>query len=178
MKGGERKPFGTPLVTYLAEDPQFGANIEASVRQLLAPLRRAYSSTKSHDGKENGFVSAGSDEQPIISNTHCESQSLTIGSKEQAGTSCGESSFQLVLTTESSEPIGKASFIKPSKLIRVFLDWTERENELYDSNYLKDLPEVHKTGFTSKKTRQEAISLFSCLEAFLTEEPLGPDDMW
>jgi len=178
MKGGEGKPFGTPLVTYLAEDPQFGANIEASVLQLLAPLRKAYSSTKSHDGKENGFVSAGSDEQPIISDTHSESQSLTIGSKEQAGTSCGESSFQLVLTTESSEPIGKASFTKPSKLIRVFLDWTERENELYDSNYLKDLPEVHKTGFTSKKTKQEAISLFSCLEAFLTEEPLGPDDMW
>ncbi|BAT94878.1 hypothetical protein VIGAN_08152700 [Vigna angularis var. angularis] len=178
MKGGEKKSFGTPLVTYLAEDPQFGANIEASVRQLLAPLRRAHSSTKSHDGKENGFVSAGSDEQPIISNTHSESQSVTIGSKEQAGTSCGESSFQLVLTTESSEPIGKASFIKPTKLIRVCLDWTERENELYDSNYLKDLPEVHKTGFASKKTRQEAISLFSCLEAFLTEEPLGPDDMW
>ncbi|KAK6646162.1 hypothetical protein PHAVU_L004601 [Phaseolus vulgaris] len=178
MKGGERKPFGTPLVTYLKEDPQFGANIEDSVHQLLAPLRRAYSSTKSHDGKENGFVSAGSDEQPNISNTHSESQSLTIGSNEQAGTSCGESSFQLVLTNESSEPIGKASFTKPSKLIRVFLDWSDRENELYDSSYLRDLPEVHKPGFTVKKTKQEAISLFSCLEAFLTEEPLGPDDMW
>ncbi|KAL2325258.1 hypothetical protein Fmac_024316 [Flemingia macrophylla] len=181
MKGGDRKLFGTPLVTYLVEDPQFGANIEASVYKLLAPLRRAYSSTKSHDGKENGFISAGSDEQSNISNTQGESQSLTIGSKEQDETSGGESSFQLALTNEnclSCEPIEKASFIKSSQVIRVFLDWTEKEHELYDASYLRDLPEVHKTGFTVKKTKQEAISLFSCLEAFLTEEPLGPDDMW
>ncbi|KAG4395407.1 hypothetical protein GLYMA_20G217800v4 [Glycine max] len=181
MKAGDRKLFGTPLVTYLVEDPQFGANIEASVHKMLEPLRKAYSSSKSHDGKENGFISAGSDEQSNISNTQSESQSLTTGNKEQEGTSCGESSFQLVLTNEcclSCEPIEKASFIKPNQVVRVFLDWTDKEHELYDASYLRDLPEVHKTGFTVKKTRQEAISLFSCLEAFLTEEPLGPDDMW
>lgn len=181
MKGGDKKLFGTPLVTYLVEDPQFGANIEASVHKLLAPLRRAYSSTKSHDGKENGFISSGSEEQSNISNTQGESQSLTFGNKEQDGTSCGESSFQLALTNEnclSCEPIEKSSFIKSSQLIRVFLDWTEKEHEVYDASYLRDLPEVHKTVFTVKKTKQEAISLFSCLEAFLTEEPLGPDDMW
>ncbi|KAJ1409278.1 Ubiquitin specific protease, conserved site [Sesbania bispinosa] len=181
MKGGERKLFGTPLVTYLVEDPQYGANIESSVQKMLAPLRRAYSSTKSHDGKENGFISAGSDEQSNISTTQSEPRNLTSGSREQEESSCGEPSFQLVLTSESClscEPIEKASFIKPSQHIRVFLDWTDKEHELYDANYLRDLPEVHKTGFSVKKTRQEAISLFSCLEAFLTEEPLGPDDMW
>ncbi|XP_027367832.1 ubiquitin carboxyl-terminal hydrolase 10-like isoform X2 [Abrus precatorius] len=182
MKGGDRKLFGTPLVTYLVEDPQYGANIEASVQKMLGPLRNAYSSssTKSHDGKENGFISSVNDEQSDNTSTQSESRSLMIGSKEQEGTSCGESSFQLVLMNENSscEPIEKASFIKPSPLIRVFLDWTDKEHELYDASYLRDLPEVHKTGFTVKKTRQEAISLFSCLEAFLTEEPLGPDDMW
>lgn len=181
MKGGDRKLFGTPLVTYLVEDPQFGASIETSVHKMLAPLRKAYSSSKSHDGKENGFISVGDDEQSNISNSQSESQSLTIGSKEQEGTSCGESSFQLVLTNEgclSCEPIEKASFIKPGQIVRVFIDWTDKEQELYDASYLRDLPEVHKTGFSVKKTRQEAISLFSCLEAFLTEEPLGPDDMW
>ncbi|KAH1229915.1 Ubiquitin carboxyl-terminal hydrolase 10 [Glycine max] len=181
MKGGDRKLFGTPLVTCLVEDPQFGANIEASVHKMLAPLRKTYSSSKSHDGKENGFISGDSDEQSNISNTESESLSLTTGNKEQEGTSCGESSLQLVLTNESClscEPIEKASLIKPNQVVRVFLDWTDKEQELYDSSYLRDLPEVHKTGFTVKKTRQEAISLFSCLEAFLTEEPLGPDDMW
>ena len=74
---------------------------------------------------------------------------------------------------------------KHFKTIRVMQDGKivkkrkhSEEFELYDASYLKDLPEVHKTGFTVKKTRQEAISLFSCLDAFLTEEPLGPDDMW
>lgn len=181
MKGGDRKLFGTPLVTYLVEDPQYGANIETYVHKILTPLRRAYSSTKCHDGKENGLISAGSDEQSNISSAQSEPRNLTIGTGEQEGTSCAESSFQLVLTNESClscEPIEKASLIKPRQLIRVFLDWTDKEHELYDASYLRDLPEVHKTGFTVKKTRQEAISLFSCLEAFLTEEPLGPDDMW
>lgn len=181
MKGGERKLFGAPLVTYLVEEPQYGANIETSVHKILAPLRRAYSSTRSHDGKENGSISTGSDEQSDISNTQCESRDLTTGCSEQEGTSCGESFFQLVLTNESClscDPIEKDSVIKHSQLIRVLVDWTDKEHELYDASFLRDLPEVHKTGFTVKKTRQEAISLFSCLEAFLTEEPLGPDDMW
>lgn len=181
VKGGDKKIFGTPLVTYLAEDPQYGANIETYVHRMLAPLRKAHSSTKYHDGKENGFISAGGDEQSSISNSQSEPRNLTFGTSEQEGTSCGESSFQLALTNEGGyncEPIEKASVIKPSAHIRVYLDWTEKEFELYDASYLRDLPEVHKTGFTVKKTRQEAISLFSCLEAFLTEEPLGPDDMW
>ncbi|KAE9612024.1 putative ubiquitinyl hydrolase 1 [Lupinus albus] len=178
MRSGDRKLFGSPLVTYLVEDPQFGANIKASVHKILSPLRKAYSSTKSRNGKEDGFISTGSDEQLNISSTECES--LT-GCSEQEGTSYGESSFQLFLTNESClsyDPIEKDSLIKPSQHIRVFLDWTGSEHELYDASFLRDLPEVHKTGFTVKKTRQEAISLFSCLEAFLTDEPLGPDDMW
>lgn len=186
MKGGDRKLFGTPLVTYLVEDrpvedPQYGANIETYVHRMLEPLRRACSSTKSHEGKENGFISTGNDGQTSISNTQTEPRNLTVDIREQEGTSCGGSPFQLVLTNESyssCEPIQKSSLIKPSPVIRVFLDWTEKEYELYDASYLGDLPVVHKTGFSAKKTRQEAISLFSCLEAFLTEEPLGPDDMW
>lgn len=100
---------------------------------------------------------------------------------ELEGTSSTDFSFQLFLTNASGlscKPIEKDSLLKSNPLVKVFLDWSDKENQLYDSSYLKDLPEVHKTGFSVKKTRQEAVSLFSCLEAFLTEEPLGPDDMW
>ena len=62
--------------------------------------------------------------------------------------------------------------------MKVILDWTEKERDLYDASYLKDLPVVHKSGVMVKKTKPESISLFSCLDAFLKEEPLGPDDMW
>ncbi|KAI8005482.1 hypothetical protein LOK49_LG08G01671 [Camellia lanceoleosa] len=75
-------------------------------------------------------------------------------------------------------PISKDSLIKIGQLVKVMLDWTDKEHKLYDSSYLKDVPEVYKTKLTVKKTRQEVISLFSCLDAFLKEEPLGPNDMW
>ncbi|CAL9099304.1 unnamed protein product [Musa acuminata var. zebrina] len=58
------------------------------------------------------------------------------------------------------------------------MGWSDKEHEIYDFNFLEDLPEVFKSSFMLKKTRQEAITLYSCLEAFLKEEPLGPDDMW
>lgn len=168
-------------MTCVSEDPLYGANIETYVDRMLSPLRRACTSAKSLNEKENDSILLGSGDQFNQSDTQCGLGYQTIDSREQVRTSSGESSFQLVLTTEralSCSRIEKDSLIKPGQLIRVFLDWTDKEHELYDASYLRDLPEVHKTGFTVKKTRQEAISLFSCLEAFLTEEPLGPDDMW
>ncbi|KAE9589682.1 putative ubiquitinyl hydrolase 1 [Lupinus albus] len=115
MKSGDRKLFGSPLVTYLDEDPQYGANNEAYVHKMLSPFRRAYSSTKSYDGKEDGFIPAGSDEQSNISSIECESRNMTTGCSEQEETSCGESYFRLVLTNESClscDPIKKDSLTK------------------------------------------------------------------
>lgn len=174
LKGSERKLFGAPLVTYLEEEHLSGADIDIAVSKLLSPLRRTYSSAKAHGGKENGFLPEVIDE---LSNSH--NESVETGELEDL---CSrELSFQLSLTDErisSCKPIQKDSILKPGKNIKVLLDWTDEVHELYDPSYIKDLPVVHKTGFTVKKTRQEAISLFSCLDAFLTEEPLGPDDMW
>ncbi|ESR43742.1 hypothetical protein CICLE_v100137952mg, partial [Citrus x clementina] len=41
-----------------------------------------------------------------------------------------------------------------------------------------NLPEVFKNGPVTKKARTEPLSLYTCLEAFLREEPLVPEDMW
>ncbi|KAK9202689.1 hypothetical protein WN943_012940 [Citrus x changshan-huyou] len=174
LKGSERKLFGAPLVTYLEEEHLSGADIDIAVSKLLSPLGRTYSSAKAHGGKENGFLPEVIDE---LSNSHNES----VETAELEDLCSRELSFQLSLTDErisSCKPIQKDSILKPGKHIKVLLDWTDDVHELYDPSYIKDLPVVHKTGFTVKKTRQEAISLFSCLDAFLTEEPLGPDDMW
>ncbi|XP_078151935.1 ubiquitin carboxyl-terminal hydrolase 9-like [Carex rostrata] len=72
----------------------------------------------------------------------------------------------------------KNLFDRSSGCVRLMMDWTEREMDKYDVSYMEKLPEAFKTGYMSKKTRQEAVTLFSCLDAFLKEEPLGPDDMW
>lgn len=172
LKASERKLFLTPLVTFL-EDPQSGADIDLAVHRMLSPLRRkGYSSSISnHNGREptNGCsTQLGSGTQ---STENCQSEEMSIN----------ELSFRLCITDDrglSCRPILKDSIIKFGRIVKVVLDWTEREYDLYDASYLKDLPEVHKTGLTVKKTKQEAISLFSCLDAFLKEEPLGPDDMW
>ncbi|KAJ6408414.1 hypothetical protein OIU84_011682 [Salix udensis] len=50
--------------------------------------------------------------------------------------------------------------------------------EKYDTRYLENLPEVFKYGPVNKKSRTEPLSLYTCLEAFLREEPLVPEDMW
>ncbi|XP_076903003.1 ubiquitin carboxyl-terminal hydrolase 9-like [Bidens hawaiensis] len=172
VKLSERKRFLTPLVTYL-EDAKTGAGIESAVTRVLGPLKRkTFSSSKSEGIKVNGSVleESTSDCQMEVGDRS--------GDKDSDET---ELSFQLCITDDrgmSCKPISKDSVIKPSKIVKVILDWADKDHESYDASYLKDLPMVHKPGLTVKKTKQESISLFSCLDAFLKEEPLGPDDMW
>ncbi|GAV75105.1 UCH domain-containing protein/DUSP domain-containing protein [Cephalotus follicularis] len=182
LKSGDRKVSGTPLVTYLGEDPPSRADIEIAVARLLSPLRRTYSSpAKAHGDKENGFHSEAIDEHSNSCNSELGPMKQSPENSDLEDTSCRESLFHLFLSDErpmNFKPIQKDSILKYGQVLKVLLDWTDKEHESYDASYLKDLPVVHKTGFTVKKTRQESISLFSCLDAFLTEEPLGPDDMW
>ena len=171
----------TPLVTYL-EDPQTGANIDLAVSRVLSPLRRKFfSSAKVTGGKENGSASELIDESSNSITTQNGPGNQLMDNAERKEASCRKLTFPLCITDDrgsNCRPILKDSLIKYGRLVKVILDWTPKECESYDASYLKDLPEVHKTGLTAKKTRQEAVSLFSCLDAFLKEEPLGPDDMW
>lgn len=78
-------------------------------------------------------------------------------------------------------PPASSSARANSKMRFVAVDWsaTALEQE-YEMSKVDMPPEVLKTGLpaTSKKARQEAVSLYTCLESFLKEEPLGPEDMW
>ncbi|KAH1075257.1 hypothetical protein J1N35_027585 [Gossypium stocksii] len=170
--------FGTPLVTYLVADQSSGADIEAAVSKVLSPFKKI-SSAKAHVGKENGILLDGLDEECSCSDAR------SVENAELEGTSCTDLSIPLRLTDDrvmNFNAFKKDTLFESGKIIgkllRVVLDWTDKEQELYDSSYLKDIPEVYKAGLAAKKTRQEAISLSSCLDAFLIEEPLGPDDMW
>ncbi|XAR70110.1 Ubiquitinyl hydrolase 1 [Bertholletia excelsa] len=181
LKGSERKLFLTPLVTYL-ENPQIGADIDFAVGRVLSPLRRkTYFSSSKVGVKENASASEPTDESVNSYTMHSEPESQLMDSTELEEMSCRELAFQLCITDDrglNCRPISRDSSIKAGRLVKVMLDWTYKDHALYDVNYLKDLPEVHKTGLHLKKTRPEAVSLFSCLDAFLKEEPLGPDDMW
>ncbi|KAK4281744.1 hypothetical protein QN277_013201 [Acacia crassicarpa] len=63
------------------------------------------------------------------------------------------------------------------KRLEVSVLWSNKMIEKYDTCLLSSLPEVFKPQLFSRRT-QESVSVYKCLEAFLKEEPLGPDDMW
>lgn len=176
-----RKLIGTPLVTCLSKDAKTGADIRSAVCTLLSPLLRAPNHTRT--SKVNGYSSSldgvvRKDDSNTFSSDAESSNSLVEIEEEDDG-SC---SFQLTLTEEKGNNrtlIDDDSIVFPGPCIRVLLEWSDKINELYDFNYLVDLPEVHKSsGDFAKERQQEAITLFSCLDTFLKEEPLGPDDMW
>ncbi|KAL6567025.1 hypothetical protein OROMI_015429 [Orobanche minor] len=82
--------------------------------------------------------------------------------------------------TEKGSEIGMGELEKltpvPERLY-VLVSWSEKMVKLYNVEPLNLLPGVFKSGFFTKRP-QESVSLYTCLEAFLKEEPLGPDDMW
>ncbi|KAK4795653.1 hypothetical protein SAY86_027979 [Trapa natans] len=177
VKGHDRKLFLTPLVMHLG-DSLTGADIEKAISRMMYPLKRTCSPCKI----DNGFASKTSDEPFDNSSDDSGLMNHEMLETDDEDSFTGELAFHLSLVEDTrasvTKPIQKDTIIKPALTVKVLLDWAEKEHQLYDSSYLKDLPEVHKSGFTVKKTKQEAISLFSCLDAFLKEEPLGPDDMW
>lgn len=75
---------------------------------------------------------------------------------------------------EMNEPVGMKGV---SARLNVLVCWPEKNIQQYDTCLLSSLPEVFKSGIFTRKP-QESVSLYKCLEAFLKEEPLGPEDMW
>ncbi|KAK8596042.1 hypothetical protein V6N13_000704 [Hibiscus sabdariffa] len=64
-----------------------------------------------------------------------------------------------------------------SRRLHVLTYWPEKYVKKYDTQLLSSLPQIFKSCFFTKKP-QESVSLYNCLQAFLMEEPLGPEDMW
>ncbi|XP_057784693.1 ubiquitin carboxyl-terminal hydrolase 8-like [Salvia miltiorrhiza] len=74
---------------------------------------------------------------------------------------------------QMDEPVPTSKHGPP---IKVWVSWSEKMIQDYDTSILSQLPEVCKTASVSET--QDSISLYKCVEAFLKEEPLGPEDMW
>ncbi|XP_057808071.1 ubiquitin carboxyl-terminal hydrolase 8 isoform X2 [Salvia miltiorrhiza] len=95
-----------------------------------------------------------------------------------------DTEFQFYLTnekvTEKGCEIGMEELVKPTpvpEIQYVLVSWSQKMVIRHNIQPLSLLPEVSKSAFFTKRP-QESVSLYKCLEAFLKEEPLGPDDMW
>ncbi|WVZ61956.1 hypothetical protein U9M48_011761 [Paspalum notatum var. saurae] len=64
----------------------------------------------------------------------------------------------------------------PSRL-HVNVHWGRNASRQYATSMLNNLPEIHKLELIPKGN-EDSVALRGCLEAFLKEEPLGPEDMW
>jgi ubiquitin carboxyl-terminal hydrolase 4/11/15 len=61
--------------------------------------------------------------------------------------------------------------------LHVSVHWHHSVSRQYNTSVLNNIPEIHKLELIPKES-EDCVALHGCLEAFLKEEPLGPEDMW
>ena len=182
------KPYGTPLVSPIScDDVITRGDIQSIVHTMLSPMLRTERRGNT-DISETSISVAASDPSCEIAASEAFTDSIESDLKDKDGNCLKTvtlSKLPLQLVDENNAcidlSVGEEKAIKlssSSMSILVFVDWSCKFLEKYDTHYLENLPEVFKYGPVTKKARTEPLSLYTCLEAFLREEPLVPEDMW
>ncbi|PIA50657.1 hypothetical protein AQUCO_01200104v1 [Aquilegia coerulea] len=181
------KSYGTPFVSPLSrDDPITRGDVQAIVHTMLSPMLRAenlepsdLNSTMSGEGSHASHDGCSSEK--IADSTASDSAIKEHGRSKIVKESflplqlMDENDILVDLTTGEEKAIKLSS---STTSVLVFINWSQILLEKYDTQSLENLPEVLKFGPPTKKSRNEPISLYTCLEAFLREEPLVPEDMW
>ncbi|XP_009368474.1 ubiquitin carboxyl-terminal hydrolase 8 isoform X2 [Pyrus x bretschneideri] len=180
MDGKLTSSFGIPLVSRLPNSAT-GSDICNLYLKLLKPFH-----TPSKDSQECFDGSEGTTLEEVTG-TQDSTPPVIDGGVNPCNGSEADSpfdfEFQFYITDEKG--ISKDRKIvmndiverEKTKRLNVLVCWPKKYIEQYDTRLLCSLPEVFKTCLFAKKP-QESVSLYKCLEAFLKEEPLGPEDMW
>jgi len=157
------------------------------VNRILSPLLRRGGNVEQATNSEASIPKAEPDE---CSNTHdaaCAGNTVSNSSNKDFTNSKAPSmpTLPLLLVGDNNACIdlsmGEEKVVKlpqSSPKVLVYIDWSQKLLEKYDTHPIESLPEVLKYGPVTKKARTEPLSLYTCLEAFLREEPLVPEDMW
>lgn len=165
-------PFGIPLVARIPNTSD-GSQIHDTFKKLLRP-----------------FLNMDEDDYDDIENSDSELESFpnsdnSWSSDDEMGDDLHvPSDFQFHITDERGMlrgrriKVGKVLDVSvASNKVYVLVSWSKPVLRRYDTCRLSLLPEVFKHVFAAMKP-QESVSLYKCLEGFLKEEPLGPEDMW
>ncbi|ERN11918.1 ubiquitin carboxyl-terminal hydrolase 5 [Amborella trichopoda] len=176
------KPYGTPLVASISEDVKRRGDIQSIVQAMLAPMLRS-EKAESYFKRKTSISPPNLSKELIQGGAHSDS-GVSMTEDEESSSKGGIPKLPLQLVDENNVCIDlstgehEAIQLSTSSSMLVFMDWSEKELQKYDTRYLENLPEVFKYGPATKKARTEPLSLYTCLEAFLREEPLVPEDMW
>ncbi|KAF3440684.1 hypothetical protein FNV43_RR18968 [Rhamnella rubrinervis] len=175
------KAFGIPLVSRLC-DSSSGSDIRNLYLKLLNPFEMpAEDALEDFDSSEGTAIEKVTGTEDILTP---DIGGVVKPFDENGANSPADADLQFYLADdkgtikeskiEMNEPVGVKGV---SRRLNVLVCWPERGVQQYDTCLLSSLPEVFKSGTFSRRP-QESVSLYKCLEAFLKEEPLGPEDMW
>ncbi|PWA63478.1 ubiquitin specific protease domain protein [Artemisia annua] len=170
--------FGIPLVARIP-DGSDGAVMHKKFLQLLNPL--VMPDVHSIDVLDDPVITVNQDTK--MGDKDDDVTIIDVPNSEAIENSFVEDNFQYSLDTQryfSEGPkitMDEQLVIPDSRKIVVLVTWPDEMLKQYDTIMLSNLPETG--GFPLVTNRPpEAVSLYNCFEAFLKEEPLGPEDMW
>jgi ubiquitin carboxyl-terminal hydrolase 4/11/15 len=175
------KNFGTPLVSNLPETIN-GRTIYNLFQKVLTPFRVLKDdmldadqiTSKSSPVIETSDIDMSSDaaECSSIDNSAGEVDIMTEGGMEFFLNSERFPNPRMKIEMDQTVTVSN-----PKKRLLVSVSWQDSGLKQYNLDSLDSLPEVFKPVLFAKRP-QETCSLYACLEAFIKEEPLGPEDMW
>uniref|UniRef100_A0A251SRF5 Ubiquitin carboxyl-terminal hydrolase n=3 Tax=Helianthus annuus TaxID=4232 RepID=A0A251SRF5_HELAN len=168
--------FGIPLLARIPEGSD-GFELRNKFLQLINPLvMREESSSDSLDDESVNNVNQDTEMDDVAIDG-------VSSSDEVKGKSSVDESFRLSLETEgffparSSIVMDEPLLVPESRRIFILVSWSDEAMKQYDTSILNRLQETSVFPVVSNNW-PEMVSLSKCLEAFLREEPLGPEDMW
>ena len=178
------KPYGIPLVAPISCDELVkSSDIQRIVHTMLSPMLRSEELLPSDLSHMTSAPSEG--DQDSGNNKACtDSSEDDLKDKESEASRPPLASPLLHLVDNSNECVDLSTEEKPLRLssssssVVVFINWSQKDLKKYDTHSLDNLPEVFKYAPAPKRARGEPLSLYACLDAFLREEPLVPEDMW
>ncbi|XP_073062092.1 ubiquitin carboxyl-terminal hydrolase 5-like isoform X1 [Primulina eburnea] len=180
------KPYGTPLVSPIScDDTITRSDIQLLVHTMLSPMLRTTNlgavtsrnvSMTTFDESHSARISEACADVNTADLRKGNGNSLKPVTLLKLPLQFVDENNACIDLTVGDDKVVKLS--SSSMSILVFFDWSQKLLGSYDTSQIENLPEVCKYGHLGKKARNEPLSLYACLESFLREEPLVPEDMW
>nr|GLL46074.1 ubiquitin carboxyl-terminal hydrolase 8-like isoform X1 [Ipomoea trifida] len=168
---GSHKKLGTPLVTRIS-DFSSGSAIHKQYERLLGPFLVQEEDSPSDYNDAQNSTNHDSEMMDVMPN----GDSNLKNEFKDDSLLTGDFQFYLEnkILLSMDEPVPVSNSYEP---VNILVTWPERMVDVYDTSRLSTLSEVCNSALDGRKP-PESVSLYKCLDAFLKEEPLGPEDMW
>lgn len=180
------RPYGTPLVAAISRNEIVTrGDLEVIVHRMLTPMLRSEELQPSILSNSSMVAASEAHQDTSTSEAFIDSAETGFRDRERHSIKAiAASKLHFQLVDENDECIDlstgeeKAIRLPSSSSILVFINWSQKDLKKYDTHYMENLPEVFRYAPAPKRARAEPLSLYACLDAFLREEPLVPEDMW